>query len=404
MKKNVNNILYCLFIANYVFSETQLIEYPTVNAILAVTRYAIAVLLALMTLKKHQIKLRRKYLLFDAIFIIAIVINMLIFNGGAGLLLVGIIVVAIHCSKKDVEKLVKMTLAVMWMSSLVTVGLCFIGILEDRSAVRYVGSSLISFYDGSLMRHTYGFLVANQVPLLLFVKYIYLIVYKREKMSFYEHLIIFGANFGFLFIFGSRNTFIIILIMMITYFVARKVSDTRKKRKNHKKHAILCLSYPACFIISIIATIKYDAAVYSWRVINNLLMNRIIMSQTAVKTFGISLFGSGNVVYENLIVEGIASSTLDNGYINLLIKRGIIITIIFIAAWSWLTYRAEKEKNFFLVFCLVALAVSNLIDAHLTSYKMIPLFVLMLDKYSHVLTMEKEKSSSKASVRRFIRI
>lgn len=388
-KANTSLILYCLFIANFVFSETQLIEFTLMNSLLTLSRYAIITLLFMTFIEKFQYRINKKNIFVIILYVIALILNKVFFRGSAGLLLMSIVVVTIYYSKYDVEKIVKSTLRTMWACSIIIITLSLVGILEDRTGIRYVGSSFLRFYDGSNLRHTYGFLVANQIPLLFFVTYIYLIIIKRDKMKIYEHLIVFGANFALLFMFGSRNTFVFVFATMIAYFVARKLTDNRRVKRKKNKYAIFWLVYPVCFLLSLFASLKYDGTNHAWRTINNILMNRIIMSQTAIKTFGVSLFGSGERALDNLVVEGVRSSTLDNGYMNLLMTRGIIITVFIVCLWTYLTYRAEKERNFYLVFSLVALAGSNLIDAHMTSYKMIPLFVLMLNTYSNVLTMDR---------------
>lgn len=390
-KINTFTILYCACIANYVFSESQLVEFGVVNAILTISRYLIAGMFAVTAIKKSGMRLSKKYFWVIGLFIMAIILNMFFFNGGAGLLLMVVVVVGLYYSNLEVDKLIKVMLKTTWVCSTFVIMLCFCGILEDRTGIRYVGSNIINFYDGSTLRHTFGFLVANQVPLLLFITYVYLIMIKRDKFKVYEHLIFLILNVFFLTLFGSRLTFIMILATMVSYFIARIVSKKRKEKRKQRKRNILWLSYPICCLISIVASIKYNASVFSWLQLNNILMNRLLLSKTAINKFGITLFGSGNKVFNDFTVEGLSSAALDNGYVNLLLQRGIVLTILTIIAWMLLTYKAERAGNFYLVFCLCGLAISNLIDAHLTSYKMIPLFVLMFDQYSQVLTMYPDR-------------
>ena len=89
---------------------------------------------------------------------------------------------------------------------------------------------------------------------------------------------------------------------------------------------------------------------------------------------------------------------VDNGYVLILLQRGIILTIMVIVMWSYLTYIAEKNRDKYMVLSLILIAVASLIDNHLISYKMIPFYCtfisgqdeiknkgrMLLDKYKFV--------------------
>ena len=57
------------------------------------------------------------------------------------------------------------------------------------------------------------------------------------------------------------------------------------------------------------------------------------------------------------------------------------ITLFIVLLWTWFAYRVEKERDNYLLIILVGLAVINLIDAYFTSYKLFPLYCMMIEKY-----------------------
>ena len=381
-------ILYTIYIINCVFSESQMSEFYLLNLIMGVVRYFIIFAIALLVATKSNLRFRQKMLMPLTILMVSILGNMVFVDGGAGILLLMVIIASFYVYEINAEKITKITIYSLLLGHIFIVLLSISGFLEDRVYSRYLGNEIGNFFAGTYSRHTYGFLVQNQMPLTLLIIYILRIIYKKNNMKLIEHIAFAILNFMFYFTFGSRVSFILLYLVEISFFAAKLITNKRKSQKA-KKRNLLWISYPVCFCLSLFISFKYDASTYIWLYINNIFMNRFIMCQQAIKTIGIKLFGSGQSAISNLEVVGLQNATIDNGYINILIVRGIVIAVAFVVMWSWLTYQAERKKDFYLVFSLVVLAVLNLIDSHLTSYKMIPFFCMMAVQYKNLNKYKK---------------
>lgn len=381
--------LYALYIVICVFSESQLSEIHLANLILGALRYFIIFIIALTIISKKKLRFKKKIVFLIVAFLISTIINVLV-GGGASILLLTVLLFYFYVYDINTKEVTIITIKSLLFAHIFVVLLSLLGLVEDRVNARYLGGDLGSFFAGTYYRHTYGFLVQNQIPLTLLVIYILRIVYKKENMKMIEHILFAAVNFFFYFTFGSRISFILVYLVQIGFFVCRFIIKRRKSNKT-KKFNLFWLSYPICFCVSVFVSLNYDPDNHTWLLINNIFMNRFIMSYQAVRSMGIKLFGAGQSAVSKLEVVGLESSTIDNGYINILVIQGIAISVMIVAMWSWLTYQAEKNRNFYLAFVLVAIAVLNLIDAHLTSYKMMPFFCMMVEQYKKAAGSRKKQ-------------
>ena len=70
---------------------------------------------------------------------------------------------------------------------------------------------------------------------------------------------------------------------------------------------------------------------------------------------------------------------MDYGFLNTMLINGVIVCVLLIGIWTYITWIAEKKNNRYLVFILVILAFENLINTHLESFKLIPLFCILVN-------------------------
>ena len=354
---------------------------------LRLIRYSCMIFLLLMCMNNKKTRYKIKTTVMLSIVIIAALLNTFFFGGGTSLLFITVILISFRLIKIDSEKMFKATIKVLLASNLFIITLSCIGILEDIVRTRYVGMEIGGFFEGNYNRHTLGFLASNQIPLTLLIIYIMLIGYKKDKVPFAVNAIFLAVNAIFFKIFGSRIAYILLSLAILMYIIVNHVIKVRNKKHKviTKKNPFYWAIYPICFCVSIGTALIYDLESEKWRYINNIFMDRLRMSHTAINQYGISLFGKGLEV--SRYMTGIENGTIDNGYVSLLLQRGIIICIIIMILWCRMTYLAEKNNNMYLLIGLVIIAILNLIDAHLSSYKVIPFFCVLLDESKSMLLL-----------------
>ena len=113
--------------------------------------------------------------------------------------------------------------------------------------------------------------------------------------------------------------------------------------------------------------------------LNLFFNNRLRFAKEAIDFYGINILGAGKFAgtYNSTVL---AENNVDNGYIALFLQNGIVIACIVIGFWMYLTYVAAKKGNAYLTLALVVLAVENLLNSYLGSYKVLPFFCILLNQ------------------------
>ena len=366
-KETIYYLLLVMYIFNQVLSESQYINIPAISLVLATIRYF--VLVALTIYIYDQKKISSRWVFLFGTFILFSFLNLIIANGGISYL--AIILFVISSKNCSLEKIFRYTLYALIVSHLFVVISACIGILNDTIDFRYVGNFSGSILSGAYHRHSMGFLVHNQVPIVCWIVYLYIIVLKRNRIKKTESAAFLVLNHVVFKYFGSRVVFILMLLAIASYYLIKMNRNHRFK----KTTPFLANIYLVAAVFSIITAYCYKDN-NLWNTADMIFNNRIRMASEALRFYGIGLIGSGSkaVLYSS---DSLLNITLDNGYINVLIGDGLVVFLVLIAIWTYITFIAEKQRNKYLLLVLCLLAVENLINAHLGSFKFIPFFCIL---------------------------
>ena len=248
-----------------------------------------------------------------------------------------------------------------------------IGIVKSQVDNRYIGAYMGSFFNRAYIRHSLGFLVHNQVPLAFMIVYMLFICIRRQKISFWENLLVFLINL-FLFDYcGSRITFIIVLLTLFMYYYVKLFERTFHRPLQFPRWSSMVFLVFAA--ISIIGCYCYNTHSDLFLKLDLWFNNRLSMGHAALDYYGLSVLGSGA---KAATYEYLANNTVDNGYVAILIQRGIIIMPLIIVMWTTIISHSIRV-NPYITLVLILLAVENVINAHLTSFKLIPLACILLN-------------------------
>ena len=388
-RKNIYLFLVGVFVADCVFSESHISDIHFFNVILTFIRYASLTTLLFVTICDRKLPLKRNQWYIFA-FIFFALINCFLCGGGTSILFILVIILTFNRYNVHSEEMFPFMIKLMVTSSAVVFLLSFVGLIDDTVGMRTVGLEMGKFFAGDYTRHSYGFLTQNQFPLTLSILYILRISYKRETVRFTENLTWLIIGYLFFKIFGSRIAFISLTISVMAYLILKfiqKVKGGRNFLKNQRPK--LWLSFVACFSISAFACFCYNDRSPIWRYVNNVFMDRFRMTNYAIQQYGISIFGKGLQVSRN--IRGIENATIDNGYLSVLLQHEILICLIVMFIWCFMTFKAEKKANKYLLIVLVAFSVMNIIDSHLISYKMIPFYCLMMEEKTSIFELKPKK-------------
>lgn len=383
---------YSLYILTNVFIESELADLGPMGKILRLLKYMGILFVILSCYNDAKLDIKRTKIIGILIFIS--LINMIVFNGGTAIVEIAIIIGCFAMIRDNLKDIFKWSIYNLTVGHIIIMLLSFVGILEDHITTRWVGSYMGSFFGGEYIRHQMGFLASNQIPLTLMIVYIMFIAYKKEKITIKEELLFLILNMCCFISFGARVSFLLIIGAFFVYCILR-ISDKFFPNWTIKTNFIWIL-YPFCMMISVILGYFYNSGSNLWLLLNDIFYNRIRWAHAGLKHYGLSILGYGLKAGQATGTNG--ENLVDNGYVLILLQRGIILTIMVIVMWSYLTYIAEKNRDKYMVLSLILIAVASLIDNHLISYKMIPFYCtfisgqdeiknkgrMLLDKYKFV--------------------
>ena len=383
---------YSLYILTNVFIESELADLGPMGKILRLLKYMGILFVILSCYNDAKLDIKRTKIIGILIFIS--LINMIVFNGGTAIVEIAIIIGCFAMIRDNLKDIFKWSIYNLTVGHIIIMLLSFVGILEDHITTRWVGSYMGSFFGGEYIRHQMGFLASNQIPLTLMIVYIMFIAYKKEKITIKEQVLFLILNMCCFISFGARVSFLLIIGAFFVYCILR-ISDKFFPNWTIKTNFIWIL-YPFCMMISVILGYFYNSGSNLWLLLNDIFYNRIRWAHAGLKHYGLSILGYGLKAGQATGTNG--ENLVDNGYVLILLQRGIILTIMVIVMWSYLTYIAEKNRDKYMVLSLILIAVASLIDNHLISYKMIPFYCtfisgqdeiknkgrMLLDKYKFV--------------------
>lgn len=382
----------------YVFSDSQLSSFSTWSNVLYIMRIGI-IGVFFMFIMNHNIALSRRNALVTAILILMFLINIIIFDGSTTG--ISIFLIAIASSGKDLKKIFKIVIHAIAESTLIIVGLCQLGILNDNINTRWIGSYAGSF-AGEYVRHSFGFVVHNQIPLNFLLVTMLYVVYRNTKITLWENVVLIMLNSYIFSLFGARVTYILVFALLIINAILWLINSYRKKQMHIKFRVIYYFIFPCMMLVSFIMAWLYDTNNRGLYWLNLYFNNRILFAQQALDKYGFSLFGYG----KNAASYVLDAFTVDNGYVMTYIQQGIVVLLITLVIYEVLISKAIRDENVHLLFVLVFLYVENLINAHLLVYQLIPIYCILFSpstfKFGEILKKESERKWIRLNLRRNI--
>ncbi len=389
-KKIKNGDLYYVLLTLYlfiqVFSESQLNELIYVKDILSILRLIVLVLIIIQAVLMFDflnlLKSRKKEMtiqkLFFYSFIICSIINALLCGGGHGLL--GLILVVIAAKGKSLKQIFKTVLISLSAAHIFVLLLCVTGILNDSVDIRWLGNQTGAFFKGEYVRHAFGFLNSNQIPLIFMLLLFMYVGIRAEKLTVIETVGTSVINYIIFSYCGSRISFILVFAFLICFWLAKICPQNVSEKIRWLKLGYII--YPATFLSSLIGSYAYSADSTFWNYADLVINNRLSLGHRLLMVYPFSLFGYGKYAGT---YSGLGEATADNGYVLLFLQAGLLLSVMIIILHEYIMHICIKKKCTPLVLCLIFLAIENLINAHMPSYKLIPLYCILVNSQDTLL-------------------
>lgn len=201
-------ILLDIFLFIQVFSESQLNEQLFVEDLLFVSRIIVLILLtanAIFSLRLHasidvSIKMGFVYVFFSCC-----LANAILFYGGQSLLY--IVFAVVGAKDKPLKRVFKNTLISLTVAHAIVLFLCMIGLLPDNIDVRWLGNRQDAFFQGEYVRHAFGFLNSNQIPLIFMILLFMYVGIRGKRFTVVETIVAVLDKFSYFFVLWFQNFF-----------------------------------------------------------------------------------------------------------------------------------------------------------------------------------------------------
>lgn len=218
-------------------------------------------------------------------------------------------------------------------------------------------------YDGGREREYVGFRYSLFGPAIL-CNIIFLKVYlEKDNIKWRTLMFLIIGNYALYEFTDSRLTFGLGMLLLILTILIKLFSKFKRVLMNK----ILIGSYVVSGLLSLYFTIGYNHLSEWHSNINEFLGGRLSLGYSTLKYYGYGLLGKKiTLVGNGLDVDGyITTETydyVDNLYIQLLLKLGLLFLVIFILGMTIVMWRVYRLNDIYLYIIFSLLALHGIID------------------------------------------
>lgn len=233
------------------------------------------------------------------------------------------------CRREDMDRLVKVTLILSLILILVTVLLCWFGVLEDRVSVRK-----------GITRHALGFTHPNSFGfrfLVMMMSWLYLRFNRLNAGDFLLCAVIVSLVW---IVPNSMTSFAVMLFaffLCLFFSVGRTPSGFLVKLFGVGMAEVSVFSH--LFMVVIALSYKPEGV---FNIINRFLTSRPNYSSNAVKAFGIHFFGNIIDNVDRETGEVIFKDIIDSAYIDILLRYGLVVFLLLTALFAYAVLRENR--------------------------------------------------------------
>nr|WP_243176689.1 hypothetical protein [Blautia segnis] len=280
-----------------------------------------------------------------------------------------VLILLIYNSKKiNIERVYKTSSRIIVIGIISVLILCMFGVLPDILTSRNTVEQI------NYNRHSFGFYHSNVLPLLIFYLEVYYICIAKEKIR--NNVIVF-----FMLLAGVINTFChsrnaLILSLALSLFVIFVKKMKKGEYKILYQTTVLSIPCMSIFSFSMLFLLLKGGI---WNTIDTFFSGRFRLAIFKMRRIGLHLinimsnesFVSDNITYVN--GKDISSIVLDNGYLYVILRYGILIILVYFLIAYCL---AKKNKgNACVLGTIIAVFIANFVDNDLVDYSFLP-FIL----------------------------
>ena len=253
------------------------------------------------------------------------------------------------CAKNyNSSQLIKFLFAIYLFSFLSVIICSLIGIFPNTTLTRASGK----------VRYSLGFWVPNVSSYYLVILTSLFILIRNVKLEFKHFIILIIVNILFYKLTDTKNGLFTSMLVITLAIVVKYISNKLIRK------VIVVLSYLSflfCAMGSFLLTYLYSKYPEKLFNLNHILSGRLSLQLTAIKKYGVPLFG------RLIIHDAQKYDVIDSSYFSLLLTYGLLIFVFVILFFTFETHLSNKTNNIWLSICLLTLAYHSTFDTPLLS-------------------------------------
>lgn len=389
-------IIYSIYFPFLITKYTAIIvEYPVVEMIAKSIRYVFYIIFFIRILNllpeywknisikkwKSKSKIEKFMIILYAILFISIFINFIKTNNKR---IIVLLLVLLAAYKMDYKKIIRYTMIMqIIMTSIITL-MAILGLTVNYAVIREDWSS----------RYSMGFMYpSNLSQLIFFISLLYLYD-KKFNVDFKDIFIIQVLNNLVYFITDSKTEFIFLEFIIIVAVLYKLNIVNRCKQFCKKILSFFAYTFSIYPIISFVLVLLYPLGGI-FKDINFLLSNRLQQPYDLIKLNGLTIFGKDirliGFGFKDFLNYGIFHETnyIDNEYIQMLIKEGVAIVVIFIIILNVLLIILNKQKKYYELFLCSVYLIFGILNPRIIDLTYCPILFIIIPTFIEYFNKKK---------------
>lgn len=215
-------------------------------------------------------------------------------------------------------------------------------------------------------RYYLGFRYALNAPAFLFNVILLETYVKGKNVKIHTIALLLIASYSIYAATDSRLSFFLSVLCLIVMIINKIRGDDFTNLKVIPR--LLVPTFIICFVLSVWLTLTYSSSSLWMRELNTFLGGRLRMGQRSLLLYGVGIFGNHGMEWVgnglNMYGEKNTGTYLyvDNLFIQVLQRYGILFTVIFLILATILMYQCYKKKENLLSIMLAFVAAHAMID------------------------------------------
>lgn len=246
----------------------------------------------------------------------------------------------------------------------------------------------LTYYRSGNIRQSFGIIYPTDFASHVFYLILAFTYLNFRKLNWKHYMIYFFISIAFIIFSDARLDAICVLLVIPIIFVARKADLSNKGAK--RIAAMFWMGTPILTFIAIMATFFYDQSNRIFATLNNLLSNRLSLSNEGFQKYGFNAFGkaiiehgwgglSGSKAYSGS-VSSFKYFMLDSSYIRIFLFYGVFFALGLFIAVTILSIKRTALRDYSIPAILLLISISCLVDQHMLELAYNP-FLLALSAY-----------------------